>query len=267
MKNFLIILVFLTSCSLPNGNQRLEIIKAYNGNEFTEKIYRTPYFEIYSLNKIKNLEKVIVYIEGDGVSWIDRNTISSDPTPIDPLAFSLAKIDQNDNVIYLARPCQYIQASNCNNKDIWTVSQYSEAVLSSYKAIIDSLSQFKEIHIVGYSGGAGIAMYLGSSNNEKINSIRTVAGNINHNEFTRLRNFTAPKKSVDFFLVEKNIRNISQVHYFGKKDRVIPKDLHENYYIRNKDSPCIKIKEVNASHNEGWTEFWKANHNIIPVCN
>ena len=95
-------------------------------------------------------------------------------------------------MVYLARPCQYIDegSSNCNNKDIWTVSQYSEAVLSTYKAIMENYSQFKEIHIVGYSGGAGIAMYLGSINNPKIKSIRTVAGNINHNRLSQLINIS-----------------------------------------------------------------------------
>ena len=157
-KLLLITIILLNSCSLPDLRERVEIINSFNQNQFNEEIYVTPYFEIYSLNRIKNLDKLIIYIEGDGVSWIDRRTISSNPTPTDPLAFKLAKIDRNDNVVYLARPCQYIDegSSNCNNKDIWTVSQYSEAVLSSYKAIMENYSQFKEIHIVGYSGGAGL---------------------------------------------------------------------------------------------------------------
>ena len=143
IKFLLLFLLFLSSCSIPNENKRFEIIKEHNSDQFIEKVYKTAYFEIYSLNKLLNSKKLTVYIEGDGLSWIDNYTISSNPTPIDPLAFRLAKIDQNANIIYLARPCQYIQTDICKNNEIWTVSQYSEAVLSSYKAIIDSLSQFE----------------------------------------------------------------------------------------------------------------------------
>ena len=261
-------MLFLASCSMPSGNERLKIIRDYNDEQFAEKIYRTPYFEIYSLNKIKNSNKLIIYIEGDGVSWIDRFTISSNPTPTDPLAFRLAKIDKSDNVLYLARPCQYVQTNNCDNSEIWSVSQYSEDVLSSYRAIIDSLSdKFKEIHIVGYSGGAGVAMYLGSSNNKKIKSIRTIAGNINNNELIELGNYTPPKESVNFNLIEKNIKNISQAHYFGKNDKVIPKDLYLNFIKRNEGNTCIKIKEVQATHNDGWSSFWQMNYNKLPACN
>ena len=261
----LLLFLFLASCSIPSENKRFEIIKEHNSDQFIEKIYKTAYFEIYSLNKISNSKKLIIYIEGDGLSWIDNYTISSNPTPIDPLAFRLAKIDQNENIIYLARPCQYIQTDICKNNKIWTVSQYSEPVLSSYKAIIDSLSQFEEIHIVGYSGGAGVAMYLGSSN-DNIKSIRTIAGNINHDEFVQLRNFTSPKNSVDFFSIEKKIKNISQIHYFGKNDKVIPRDLHLNFFKRNEGDNCVKIKEVQATHNEGWSNFWQMNYNKLPTC-
>jgi|TARA_B100000795_G_C22654622_1_gene381648 hypothetical protein len=263
----LLFILLLSSCSIPGGDKRLKIIKEHNADQFIEKVYKTAYFEIYSLNKISNNKKVTVYIEGDGLSWIDNYTISSNPTPIDPLAFRLAKIDQSDNIIYLSRPCQYIQTDICKNNEIWTVSQYSEGVLSSYRAIIDSLSQFTEIHLVGYSGGAGVAMYLGSVNNKKIRSIRTIAGNINHDEFTQLRNFTPPKNSVNFYSIEKKVKNISQIHYFGKKDKTIPKELHLNFYARNKESSCIKIKAVNATHNDGWSNFWKTNYTKFPTCN
>jgi len=268
-KLLLIIVVLLNSCSLPDLRERIEIINSFNQKQFIEEIYATPYFEIYSLSKIKNLGKLIIYIEGDGVSWIDRRTISSNPTPTDPLAFKLAKIDRNDNVVYLARPCQYTRegSSNCNNKDIWTVSQYSEAVLSSYTAIIDNYSQFKEIHIVGYSGGAGIAMYLGSINHPKIKSIRTVAGNINHNRLSQLINISPLDKSINFYQVEEESKNTPQVHYFGSADKVIPRELSLGLKNNNQLNKCIKVKEVNASHNEGWELFWSKQHLDLPNCN
>jgi hypothetical protein len=267
MKKFLLILIFLNSCSLPGINERLETLNKFNQNQFKEEVYVTPYFEIYALSKIENLENVIIYIEGDGVSWVDRHTISSNPTPIDPLAFKLAKIDGNANVVYLARPCQYItEGTNCNNKDIWTVSQYSEAVLSSYKGIIDNFSQFTEIHIVGYSGGAGIAMYLASINNPKIKSIRTVAGNINHNRLAQLINISPLDKSINFYQIEEKTKNTPQTHYIGTSDKIIPRELSLGFKNKNQSNKCIKVQEVDASHNEGWLNFWTNEYQKIPGC-
>lgn len=280
MKKFLLLLFLLSSCSkipdiklfgTPDISKRIETLKKLNQGAFKERFYTTPYFEIYSLNKIKSSSgKVVVYIEGDGVSWVDRFTISSNPTPINPLAFKISKVDKNKNVVYLARPCQYITTINCDNNEIWSFAQYSEPVLSSYKFIIDNyLRGYDEINIVGYSGGAGIAMYLASINNPKIKSIKTVAGNINHNRLTRLRNISSLDKSVNFFEIENKAKNVPQIHYFGNEDFTVPKALFLNYKNnkKNRNNKCIKIQQVNATHNLGWIDFWKNENSTIPNCN
>ena len=266
-KFLLILLIFLTNCSLSSPDKRNDLINELNLNKFNKKIYTTSHFDIYSLEKIRNNKKLIIYIEGDGVSWINRNTISSNPTPSDPLAFKMALIDGSENIIYLARPCQYEWSDNCN-KDIWTTSQYSRAVLKSYKEIINHLSKtYKEIHLVGYSGGAGIAMYIGTLKNESIKTIRTVAGNINHNELSKILNISKLKKSINFYSIEKKLKKIPQIHYYGLNDNTVPNELHTSYELRNLGNTCIKIKSADkASHNEGWLDFWSNNSNKLPSC-
>lgn len=265
---FLLLIIFLASCSQSSPDKRKELIEELNSNKFKKEILVTKFFDIYSLGKIVNDKKLTVYIEGDGLAWIDRFTISSNPTPKDPLAFKLALTDQSDNVIYLARPCQYESSKNCN-KDIWTTSQYSSAVLNSYKIIINQLSKnYEEIHLVGYSGGAGIAMYLGSIGNKSIKSIRTIAGNINHNELTKILNISKLKKSISFYSIEKKARTIPQVHFYGLKDKIVPNLLHRSYKNRYINNKCIKIKPVNdASHSNGWINYWKINNINLPKCN
>ena len=266
-KFLLILLIFLTNCSLSSPDKRNDLINELNLNKFNKKIYTTSHFDSYSLEKIRNNKKLIIYIEGDGVSWINRNTISSNPTPSDPLAFKMALIDGSENIIYLARPCQYEWSDNCN-KDIWTTSQYSRAVLKSYKEIINHLSKtYKEIHLVGYSGGAGIAMYIGTLKNESIKTIRTVAGNINHNELSKILNISKLKKSINFYSIEKKLKKIPQIHYYGLNDNTVPNELHTSYELRNLGNTCIKIKSADkASHNEGWLDFWSNNSNKLPSC-
>ena len=266
-KYLLFLLILLVNCSQSSPDQRKQNIEQLNSNKFSQNTYSTEFFNIYSLEKIINANKLTIYIEGDGLSWVDRFTPSKDPTPANPFAFKMALIDKNENIIYLARPCQYEWSNNCS-KDIWTISQYSSSVLNSYKEIINYLSKsFNEIHLVGYSGGAGITMYLGSIENKKIKSIRTIAGNINHNELSKILNISRLKKSINFYSIEKKIKQIPQVHYYGLKDKTVPNELQTSYKERNLDNKCIKIESVKkASHNEGWSNFWANNYNKIPSC-
>ena len=263
---FLLLLsfLFIVNCSQNSIETRNNFIDELNLNKFNKKIYTTSYFSIYSLEKIRNDGKLIIYIEGDGMSWVDRFTISSDPTPNNPTAFKLALIDSNDNVIYLARPCQFEWSNNCN-KDTWTLSQYSSSVLSGYKTIIEELSEkYEEIHLVGYSGGAGIAMYLGSIDNKSIKSIRTVAGNINHNALTQLLNISNLSKSLNFYPIVKKTNKVPQVHYYGLEDKTVPNQLQISYKNQNVDNKCINIKSVNATHESGWEDFWSTNSSVLP---
>ena len=266
-KLLLLLLSFLfVSCSQNSIETRFNLIDSLNLNKFDKKIYTTSYFNIYSLEKIKNDGKLIIYIEGDGLSWVDRFTISSNPTPNNPTAFKLALIDENDNVIYLARPCQFEWSNNCN-KDTWTLAQYSSSVLSGYKFIIEDLSKkYEEIHLVGYSGGAGIAMYLGSIDNKSIKSIRTVAGNINHNALTKLLNISNLSKSLNFHPIIKKANAIPQIHYYGLNDKTVPNQLQTSYKRQNADNNCIKIRSVNATHDKGWEAFWNTEGALLPKC-
>ena len=265
MKKIIILFILITSCAIPNFDKRADYIYDLNDNEFTEFVYQNS-FTIYSLQKIDNNEKVVVYIEGDGLSWIDRFTPSSDPTPKNPLAFKLAKLDQNQNVVYLARPCQYIQNNRCQ-KEIWTKLQYSNEIMANYTNILKELkNKHSEVHLVGYSGGSVIAMYLASIKELDIKSVRTVAGNIKPNEFTQLLNISPYRTSLNLNDIEKKIQFVSQSHFYGTKDKVIPKELYTNYQERSLNNSCIKFTKVNATHNKKWELFWQNNSNIKVNC-
>ena len=266
-KLLIFFLIFLANCSQSSPDQRNNIIEELNLNRFSKNIYSTKFFNIYSLERIKSDKDLTIYIEGDGLSWVDKFTPSSNPTPVDPIAFKMALIDGSENVIYLARPCQYESSDNCI-ESIWTVAQYSSAVLNSYKEIINYLSKkYENIHLVGYSGGAGISMYLGSIENNNVKTIRTIAGNINHNELSKILNISRLRQSVNFYSIEKKIKQIPQIHYYGLKDKTVPNELQISYKERNIENDCVKIQSAHkVSHNEGWLDFWINNNNTIPAC-
>ena len=265
MKKIIILFLLITSCASQNIDQRIDYIKELNNTEFKKFIHQNS-FAIYSLQKINNNQEVVVYIEGDGLSWIDRFTPSSDPTPTNPLAFKLAKLDKSPNVIYLARPCQYVQNNQCQ-KETWTKLQYSNGIISNYIKILKEVKNVHStVHLVGYSGGSVIAMYLASIKELNIKSVTTVAGNIKPGEFTQMLNISPYRTSLNLNAIENDIRSISQTHFYGNKDKVIPEKLHLNYQARDSNNPCLKFIKVKASHDKNWELFWQNNSNIQMNC-
>src|SRR5210317_2053448 len=186
----LLLLLIFTSCTYQSFDERVNLMNNENDGSFKKVIYDKGFIDIFSLQKIKNSQEVIVYVEGDGLSWIDRFTPSSDPTPVDPLTFKLAKLDQNPNVLYLGRLCQYVKNNQCR-KEIWTKLQYSKLVMGQYEEILkEVLKNHSEVHLIGYSGGSVVAMYLASIEGLNIKSVRTIARNIDPNKFTNLLNLS-----------------------------------------------------------------------------
>ena len=108
--------------SIPTPQERKDSLKLLKNQEFEEVDIKTSSFNLFSLQKIeKNCKDkdLRVYIEGDGLAWITRNTISSDPTPVNPTALKLMNQDKYECKIYLARPCQYVSSPECSSK-YWT---------------------------------------------------------------------------------------------------------------------------------------------------
>ena len=118
-----LLLGMLTACthlSVQNRQQTAyELVKQAGWNQQT---LSTPYFPLRAYLPVPNppVSTLTIYIEGDGLAWINRSTPSSDPTPMDPLALKLALADNIDtNVAYLARPCQYVRNALCKRR-YWT---------------------------------------------------------------------------------------------------------------------------------------------------
>ena len=266
-----IIFLLLLSCvSVEKRTNNALNIAAQNN--FKSFIYQTKNFQIFSFYRGFNKENkyVSIYIEGDGRSWIDRDTISSDPTPIEPTALLLAKSNLSDDVVYLARPCQYVTDHRCNDQ-VWTSQQFSNAVLMSYMEVLDAIkSKYDGIkfNLVGYSGGATIALML-AANRLDVNSIRTIAGNLNHNQLSALTKTTPLHQSIssnDFIFKTKNV---PQIHYYGSKDEVIPNQIYLNYLNNFAKNSCVKIVEVAGFKHtsKDWEHFWSKNQSLIPICN
>ena len=125
-----------------------------------------------------------VYLEGDGRAWLSRYRASHNPTPRNPVALSLAARDYADNVMYIARPCQYVSFEK--NPDCkypyWTHKRFAPEVIDSVSAVIDlgkKKAKARDLEMIGFSGGGAVAILV-SAQRRDVTGIRTVAGNLNH---------------------------------------------------------------------------------------
>lgn len=201
-------------------------------------------------------QPVVVYIEGDGLAWASYSTPSSDPTPRNPVGLRLAARDRSVNVLYIARPCQYVWSSSCRT-DYWTGKCFAEEVVSDISTAIDRLTlPDQKVHLVGYSGGGAIATLLAERLSNVV-TLRTVAGNLDHDAVNRYHGVSLMPESLNPKANASRLRGLPQVHFVGMKDSVIPPFLVENFARLVGDDSCVKVFRINAaSHAQGWEDVW-----------
>ena len=231
-------------------------------NQFKFELINSSEFDLTAYCRTANkADKIVIYIEGDGKAWLSRYRPSLDPSPTTPTALKLAILDPAPSVIYLARPCQYtggIEARNCGIP-CWTSDRFSLKIINAMNEAISILkSQYMatEIHLVGYSGGGGIAVILGSMRND-IASIRTVAGNLDHAAWTAWHKLTPMTGSLNAVNYAGQTYNIPQIHYVGKKDSIIPIEIANSYMQKLPKTNTASILEVTeCTHSDGWEQVW-----------
>lgn len=204
---------------------------------------------------------VRVYIEGDGRAWLSRNEISPNPTPLDPVALRLAAADTADNVVYIARPCQYERwrgEGPCPEK-YWTRARAAPEVIAACQAALDGLKARGHdagFELVGYSGGAAVAA-LAAAGRRDVLSLRTVAGNLDHGAFAALHGVSPLSESLEPVSAAPALSKLPQVHFMGERDTVVPHGIFESWKAASGASPCVRGEVVAGNdHYTGWPGKW-----------
>lgn len=203
-----------------------------------------------------------LYIEGDGQSWISKRMPSLDPTPTNPVALHLATRDNGPNVIYLARPCQYSKMlapdTPCDTA-WWTSKRLAPEVLAAMNAAIDNIkahNNIRKFNLVGFSGGAGIAVLLAGERDD-IASIRTVAGNLDHDLFASMHKISPMGGSINPITAAAKVANIPQHHFIGEWDEVVPTAIYDSFRAAAGPSTCMRSSMVaETTHEKGWVNKW-----------
>jgi len=206
-----------------------------------------------------------LYLEGDGRAWASRYRLSSDPTPVNPLALRLAAVDvdlnKQQSVAWLGRACQYQPVGGdpaCESR-YWSSHRFSEKVVASMNEAVDQLmkeSGAKQLRLVGFSGGGAVAVLLAARRSDVVGVV-TVAGNLDHDWVNRHHGVTLLSGSLNPLVVAGQIRKVPQIHFVGGKDEVVPDEVVTRFIAMGKADLCAhKILVRNVAHIKGWVEQW-----------
>ena len=233
-KIFLLGLFLLTSCATVPVPR-----------EFAYKPMQTNQYLLASWQKITDSSSPIrIYLEGDGKAFDYRGLPTQNPTPKNKFLRNMAFSDPHANVVYLARPCQFVQDPHCKVED-WTVGRFSEQIVEDTALAIKQISQDREIVLIGYSGGALLSGLLITRHPElKIQKWITIAGLLNHTDWTQYWGDTPLYLSLDL----QTLPTVEQQHFAGARDKVIPLELSKKWVGKNN----LAILP-HATHNKGFT--------------
>ena len=221
------------------------------------------YFSLASWARIEKTGKPLrIYIEGDGFAWVNAYTPSADPTPSDRMVLELAERDRSSNVVYLARPCQFVRSKKCDVY-YWTNGRFDpEVVASETEAVRTLIRQYKasSVELVGYSGGAAVAL-LSAMNIHEVSKVYTIAGVLDHREWTAYHRDSPLKGSLNPADYKTKLAEIPQTHFAGGTDKNVPFSLTEKFVYSLKSERAELSIVPGVSHNKGWKEIW---NNLIP---
>jgi hypothetical protein len=202
-----------------------------------------------------------VYIEGDGMAWVSGSRASDDPTPINPVGLELAMRHPRGAAAYLARPCQFVAATDRTGCDThaWTDGRYSDGVVEASGQALDvllSVFAADKLRLVGYSGGGAVATLLAARRKDVIQLV-TVAGLLDHRSWTTEHHIAPLSASLNPADYAPALLDIPQLHLVGGKDENVTAATANSYSARFPESRRPQIKLIEAfDHACCWVRDW-----------
>jgi len=212
-------------------------------------------YQVATLSKISNSAlSTHIYLEGDGHAWKHFDQPSDDPTPQNLTVINLISQDKNANILYVARPCQFVWSQQCQMTD-WTDGRYSEKMISAIQdAVLAYPASNREL--IGYSGGAAVALLL-LNRIPNITGMITVGGNLDPDQFSAWHHVSPLTQSLPTQEALLASANLPQRHWVGAKDDVIPPELSSQMLSPINHSPYVQQRILSgASHHDGWQAYW-----------
>jgi hypothetical protein len=194
------------------------------GTQFQHVVYR------HGMDA-RNLDELHIYIEGDGTPWIAGQSPAQDPTPRNPLALQMMRLDPAPS-LYLGRPCYFGLATSAGcHADYWTSKRYSPEVVASMSSVIEYYQQAYgagSIVLIGYSGGGALAALLAREVQGR-QFLLTVAADLDTDLWTELRGFAPLSGSLNPLHYRAALAPVPQLHLAGEQDDIVPVEITRSY--------------------------------------
>lgn len=214
---------------------------------------------------------VTIYIEGDGLAFAGPGEASVNPTPRHPVALALAQNAARhaaegqgaEGIIYLARPCQYVSyAGQFCRPAVWTDGRFTADKVSLYKEAITALTANRPTTLVGYSGGAALALAV-AKDLPNVTALVTVAGNLTPSAINIWHGYPARPDDIAPLQNPGRLKTLPWLALSGEHDKVIPPALTQQMLADTGPWPCLKTEvERNATHITGWESL---NTSTLPM--
>jgi pimeloyl-ACP methyl ester carboxylesterase len=167
-----------------------------------------------------------IYLDGDGILWIAGRP-SDDPTPRNPMVLNLMALDRAP-AIYVGRPCYHgVKATGACSSHFWLKDRYSEEVVASLSTVIKQLIEhggYGNVAWFGHSGGGALAVLL-ASRFPQTTSVVTLAANLDLDAWAAYTGHSDLSGSLNPASLPPLPGSVSQRHYAGGKDRIVPPAL------------------------------------------
>jgi hypothetical protein len=199
-----------------------------------------------------------VYIEGDGSPFAERTTVTSNPTPRDPLMLRLMALDPAPSV-YLGRPCYFdLQSDGLCNPSYWTVRRFSPEVVDSLTTALLSeaaRAQATRLELFGHSGGATLAVLL-AERVRTVTRVVTIGANLDINAWTDLHGYSRLSGSLNPTDIPWHYAPPQMLHLVGSEDSNTPPALVTAAAPRAGGGGVRVIEGY--THNCCWERIWPA---------
>lgn len=256
---FLFLLAALAGCATPEGfgGSRQAVLDWIRPRGFAEMPVAADGIQLLALVRGGGSDLVSIYIEGDGAAWPTAYHPPRDPTPEKPIALALAAVDPAPAVVYLGRPCQYLDSMALQACDSawWTGRRFAPEVIAAYDTAIDGIKRrtgARRVMLAGYSGGGVIAALL-AVRRDDIQTLVTVAAPLAVADWAAWHGVSPLKASLDPVDSGENTSLPRAVHFVGANDRTVPAAVVETF-VRRKGGRIESIPGFD--HECCWARDW-----------
>ncbi|WP_370680514.1 alpha/beta hydrolase [Comamonas sp. GB3 AK4-5] len=261
-----LLLALCSGCtSIPSPSERWQAADALAGQQgWQHEQLRAGAFHLalWRPASLAQQQRLTIYIEGDGFAWVTPAIPSADPTPRDPVALRLALLQPQGHAVYLARPCQYVDAEHTGCPSMyWTNARFSEAVITATDQAVDALKSAyaaQHITLVSYSGGAAVAALV-AARRQDVDQLVSVAGNLDPHGWVQRKGLAPLRASLNPVEQIAPLAGIRQWHYTGGRDAVLPPALAQDFAQRFAAAQRPTVVVLPAfDHHCCWAQQWPA---------